>query len=302
MDTPVLLIHFNRPDSTRRQIEALRPVAPKRVWLLCDGPRAHEVGEEKKVSQVRTLLDNLPWTCEVRKLYRETNLGCFKSVSSGISWFLDECREGIILEDDILPDPSFFPFCAELLERFRDSDEVFAISGHHRKPIPLDMSADFGFSNYFECWGWATWKRAWDQFDPDITAWRDKKLWKEVCHHVLKNPRAALYWKMMFRRVADGRRDSWAYRYLLTIWKLKGRAVISKRNLTQNIGFNEAATQTAHFAGMEVAAESQPFPLQHPSSMDVDASIDRWFEDGIHSKSFEVRMQWLLRKIRARLK
>lgn len=291
-----MLIHFNRPDSTRRQIEALRKVAPTRVWLLCDGPRAHKEGEAEKVAEVRALLDDLPWPCEAKKLYRDENLGCFRSVSGGISWFLEDCGAGIIVEDDVIPDPSFFPFCSELLERYKNHSDVFAISGHHRKAKALDLQEDYGFSNYFECWGWATWKRAWDQFDPEMQAWRQKSLWKDVCRRVLRNPRAAFYWKLMFGRVADGRRDSWAYRFLLTIWKQNAKAVISRKNLTENIGFTEEATQTAHFAGLEVRAEAQDFPLQHPERVEVNPQIDRWFEDGIHSKSIGVRLRWIMRK------
>ncbi len=298
MDTPVLLIHFNRPESTRRQLDALKSIAPKHVWILCDGPRAHKPGEIEKVNTVRALLDDLPWDCEVQRLYRETNLGCFKSVSDGISWFLNDCEAGIILEDDVLADASFFPYCEALLERYADQPQVFAVAGHHRNPRPLEMESDYGFSNYFECWGWATWRRAWEHFDPTISGWRDPALWNRICQRVLKKQRARFYWKIMFGLVDAGKRDSWAYRYMLTIWKDAGLVAIPSINLTENIGFTQEGTQTAHFAGMEVRAGRQRFPLKHPDGIEADSSIDAWFEDGIHSKSPSVRMKWLMRRIR----
>jgi len=298
MNTPVLLIHFNRPDSTRRQLEALKVVAPQRVWILCDGPRAGRSGEAEKVAEVRAILDKLPWPCEVKRLYHEHNLGCFKNISAGISWFLNDCEAGIILEDDILPDPSFLRYCDELLIKYRDAAEVFAIAGHNRKPEPLAIKEDYGFSNYFDCWGWATWKRAWDQFDPTLNAWRDRSVWKVICKRVFRNFRARAYWAWMFRQVDLKRRDSWAYRFLLTIWKQRGCVVIPKVNLTENIGFTEEGTHTAHFSGQEVTACQQSFPLRHPHQIAVNPVIDRWFEDGIHSKSFMVRLCWLCRKLR----
>jgi len=298
MHTPVLLIHFNRPDSTRRQLEALKVVAPQRVWILCDGPRAGRSGEVEKVAEVRALLDALPWPCEVKRLYREHNLGCFRNVSEGISWFLDDCEAGIILEDDILPDPSFFQYCDELLIKYRDAAEVIAIAGHNRKPTPFEMKADYGFSNYFECWGWATWKRAWDQFDPTLNAWRDRSVWKVICKRVFRNFRARAYWEWMFRQVDLRRRDSWAYRFFLTIWKQRGYVIIPKRNLTENIGFNESGAHTAHFSGLEVTSSEQRFPLNHPQAITLSPKMDRWFEDSVHSKSILVRLRWLCRKLK----
>ncbi len=300
MDTPVLLIHFNRPESTRRHLEALIPVAPRRVWILCDGPRAHKSGEAEKVAAVRALLDNLPWECQVRRLYRDENLGCFRNISGGISWFFDECEAGIIVEDDVIPDPSFFPFASELLDRYAGAPEVFAIAAQNRRAAPLPMATDYGFSNYFECWGWATWKRAWNRFDPDVVVSQDHAEWVSLRRRVLKNLRARWYWDMMAKRVEDGRRDSWAYRFLFSIWKHRGCVVIPRVSLAENVGFNAEGTHTADLAGLEVRACQQSFPLRHPSAIRVDPVIDRWFEDGVHSKSLPVRARWAWRKIKSR--
>ena len=302
MKTPVLLIHFNRPDQTRRQIELLRQVAPSRVWILCDGPRPNKVDDRVKVAEVRQLLDHLPWPCEARRLYRDVNLGCFRNISDGITWFLNESEAGIIIEDDVLPTASFFRFTSELLERYANADDVFAVSGHNRRSAALPIPYDYGFSNYFECWGWATWKRAWDHFDGDIRGWRDRSAWREISQRVLPHTRARLYWDFMFRQVANNKRDSWAYRYLLTIWKQGGHVLIPKWNLTENIGFNAEATHTGHFSGLEAVAHEQQFPLAHPKGIYVDPVIDRWFEDGVHSKSVSVRSQWLVRKVFSRLR
>lgn len=302
MSRPVLLIHFNRPETTRRQLEALRAVAPERIWLLCDGPRPDVVGDAERVAEVRTLLNNIPWKCETKKLYRDQNFGCFKNISEGISWFLSDCNAGVILEDDILPDPSFFEFCDVLLDRYQDASEVYAISGQHGVPEPLQVEDDYGFTNYFDCWGWATWKRAWDHFDPEMTAWRDRSTWRAIKHRVLKKYRAQLYWDIMFRLVDRGRRDSWAYRYLLTIWKHEGCTLVPRLNLTSNVGFNHDATQTAHLRGREYPIHRQSFPLNHPEAVAVNPVIDRYYEDVLCSKSLAVRARWFWGKMSNALK
>lgn len=301
MNRPVLLIHFNRPAATQRQLNALKEVAPERVWILCDGAREDRPSEIKKVSEVRELLDHLPWKCEVKKLYRKDNLGCFKNISGGITWFLNDADAGIILEDDIIPDPSFFRFCDELLDRYADEPRVYAVSGQHSSPVPMKIDTDYGFCNYFDCWGWATWRRAWDLFDPDITAWRDRSEWRIVSHRVLHNLRARLYWDMIFRMVDDGRRDSWAYRYLLTIWRERGCTVVPKMNLVKNVGFNEEASHTGHLYGRESETHVQTFPLSHPQAIVTEPAIDRWYEDELCSKSLKVRLRWLYHKLKDRM-
>jgi hypothetical protein len=298
MNTPVLLIHFNRPSTTRRQLEALKTIAPKRVWLLCDGPRGNTQSDAGNVADVRLLLDRIPWECDVTKLYRDQNLGCFRNISEGITWFLNDCNAGIILEDDIIPDPSFFRYCDELLDRYANTSEIYAISGQHGCSRPLEIDADYGFTNYFDCWGWATWKRAWDDFDPDMIAWRDRAQWRGISRRVLHQYRARLYWDMIFKLVDGGQRDSWAYRYLLSIWKQGGSTVVPRLNLTKNVGFSEAATQTAHLIGREFQSNEQVFPLSHPDSHEVDSAIDRVYEDELCSKSPSARLRWLYHKLK----
>ncbi len=298
MNRPVLLIHFNRPSTTRRQLEALKPIAPERVWLLCDGPRKNKSGDSENVAEVRSLLDSIPWKCEVKKRYRDQNMGCYRNISEGITWFLNDCDAGIILEDDIIPDPSFFRYCDELLDRYAYTPEIYAISGQHGCSRPLGGAADYGFTNYFDCWGWATWKRAWDLFDPSMSGWRDRSQWRVICKRVLHKYRARLYWNLMFKLVDRGQRDSWAYRYLLSIWKEGGCTVVPRLNLAKNVGFDEDATQTAHLVGREFQSNEQMFPLSHPDSHEIDPAIDRVYEDELCSKSPSSRLRWLYHKLK----
>lgn len=298
MDTPLLLIHFNRPDITAKAIEALKAVAPGRIWILCDAARTHKKGEAEKVRRVRELLEKLPWDCEIRRLYREDNQGCFRNIADGISWFLNDCGgEGIILEDDCIADSSFFRFCAELLDKYRDDPKVMAISGHTNRNEPFHLQDSYGFSHYFGCWGWATWARAWEAFDPDLSGWKNKQCWNRICKTVLPGWRQRLYWNMMFARVADGRRDSWAYRYHLSIWSHFGKVAYPQYNLVRNIGWGKEATHSGQAERSDLKLDFLAFPLDHPTSMEVNPKIDRFFEDTIHSKSFKNRLHWIRRKL-----
>lgn len=297
MDTPLLLIHFNRPDISARQIEVLRPIAPRKVYVLCDAARPGRPGEAARVAEVRRLLQNLPWAADVKFLFRDENLGCFRNLSSGISWFMEEVGEGIILEDDCLPDPSFFPYCTELLERYRTDPRVFAVCGHNHSPKPLPIPESYAFSNYFACWGWATWQRAWSKFDPDLTGWRDRAQWREICLRVLPSWRARLYWRWMFGQVATGKRDSWAYRYLLTIWQNKGVSTIPRTNLVENAGLTSEGTHTKNSWHLHRRTIPLSFPMLDPGTVTTNRNYDRGIEDLVHSKSFAERVKWALRKI-----
>ncbi|MGZ0706959.1 hypothetical protein ACWPKO_01310 [Coraliomargarita sp. W4R53] len=297
MKTPILLIHFNRPDMTRRQIEILARIQPERIWVLTDGARANHPDEVAKIAAVRAQFESLPWPCEVTRLFREANLGVSQNISNGISWFFEQVDRGIILEDDCLPDASFFPFCHDLLERYADSERVFSISGYTGKSEDLPIEESYCFSNYFSCWGWATWRRAWKCYDAEMAGFADPSEWKQIKGRLHPNLRQQLYWKMIFNRVMSGRTDSWAYRFLLSMWRREGVAITPRRNMIENCGFGSEATNTAGMKERDIEAVGIDWPLQHPElPIRHNTWLDRWIEDNCHSKSLSVRFDWLRRK------
>lgn len=299
MNTPLLLIHFNRPDITARQLEVLRPVAPSRVFVLCDAARPGKPGEAERVDEVRQLLQHLPWQAEVQYLFREKNLGCFRNLSTGISWFLEQAGEGIILEDDCLPHPSFFPYCTELLERYRTQKSVLSISGHNHGTSTKCFDGSYSFSNYFHCWGWATWQRAWAEFDPDLTAWRDRNQWKNICQRIHPKFRARVYWNWIFNRVTSEKCDSWAYRFQLTHWSCGGISAIPSTTLISNTGFDSHATNTAGKSYLSGTVSSIGFPLLHPENVAANRKIDAHFEDHLFSKTLIRRLHILTNRVRS---
>ncbi|MBA4056200.1 MAG: nucleotide-diphospho-sugar transferase, partial [Marivirga sp.] len=162
LETPVLLLIFNRPDTTRRVFEAIRKARPKRLFVAADGPRQHKPEDADRCAKARKIATDVDWECEVKTFFRDTNVGCGRGPSGGISWFFEHVDEGIILEDDCLPSPLFFRFCAELLERYRDDKRVMEIGGNtFMDEANRDKEYSYYFSSHNNIWGWATWKRAW---------------------------------------------------------------------------------------------------------------------------------------------
>ena len=157
-EVPLLMIAFNRPEKTRRVFEAVTAAAPRRLYLAADGPRADVPSDRQRCEQTRRVLEDVTWPCEVTRLYQSDNLGCKRGVGAAIDWFLAHEESGVILEDDCLPTPDFFRFCAELLDLYRDAPEVMMIGGHNPLGTWDRSLSDYLFSRRTTpIWGWATW-------------------------------------------------------------------------------------------------------------------------------------------------
>ncbi|MGH8758049.1 MAG: glycosyltransferase family 2 protein [Burkholderiales bacterium] len=272
---PVLVLGFNRPDTTGRVLESLRPVRPGAIFFAVDGPRADRQGENEKVAAVRRLADTIDWDCDVRTLFREKNLGCKTAVSEAITWFFDNVEAGIILEDDCVAHPSFFPFAAELIERYRDDERVLMISGDNFQ-FGLRRSDDsYYFSRHTHIWGWATWRRAWRLYDHRMSRWPDLRDQGWLLD-MLKDGVAADYWARVFDDTVAERNSSWAYRWTFSAWVNGGLAVLPGVNLVSNIGFGGLATHNRN-RGNRLAAlptEAMRFPLRHPLDVVRDENAD----------------------------
>jgi hypothetical protein len=163
LETPVVLIIFKRVDATQKVFDIIRQVQPKKLLVIADGARPDKEGEAEKCQQTRAIIDQVDWDCEVLRCFSERNLGCGVRISTGLQWVFEHVEEAIILEDDCLPHPTFFTFCSEMLDRYRDESRVMSVSGclFARSPSP----ESYYFSHYLSCCGWATWRRAWQCFD-----------------------------------------------------------------------------------------------------------------------------------------
>ena len=278
MKTPVLLVVFNRPETTRTAFAAIRAARPERLYVAADGPRPDRAGEAERCAEVRRIATVVDWECEVHTLFRDHNLGCKIGVSSGIDWFFANEEAGIILEDDIVPHASFFPYCEELLERYRDDTSVSMISGCSLIGDRHGSDASYVFSRYMHVWGWASWRRAWAHYDVSMKAWPSAQARQRLAQ-VLDGRRGAIaYWSGVFDRMARGEIDTWDYQWVFSSWIQDMVAIFPAETIVENIGFGADATHTVGAAPDLASVSEMAFPLRNPSSRDtgpVDVLVER---------------------------
>jgi hypothetical protein len=246
LKTPVAFIMFNRPKCTRRVFAEIRKARPEKLYLIADGPRPQKNGEAARCAETRQIVERMiDWPCEVHKDYAEQNMGCGQRVPSGLDWVFEQEETAIIMEDDILVDPSFFPFCETMLDRYRHDGRIMQIGGYNRFNYDPGNSSYF-FSRYCDIWGWATWCRAWQKFRAiDSAAW--EKVKKE---NLLVSRCASVKETKMRTFVLDdiysGKLSAWGMRWELAKIMNQGRGIVPSRNLVKNIGFGLAASHTVN--------------------------------------------------------
>jgi len=265
-NVPILILAFNRPDTTARVLAAIQSVQAKQIYVCVDGARSDKAGEAKKVQAVRDLFNGLDWNVEVHRLFREQNLGCRDSVNGGINWFFEQVEYGIILEDDCLPDASFFPFCKNLLAKYKDDNRVFHIAGFN--PMTMDKTESYLFSNFCLIWGWATWRRAWQQNDTNFGGLEELGQ-SAYFEKALPNKAARAYMIDKFENIKDGTINSWDYTWFHSILQKQGLCIIPSKSLIENIGLGGEATHTSknEFGTIGKKASTMSFPLKHPDSV-----------------------------------
>ena len=276
--TPIVFFIFNRPDTTQKIFDRIREVKPSQLFVIADGPRNHKQGEKEKCQQVREIINSIDWPCQLLTNYSDINLGCKQRISTGLDWVFRQVEEAIILEDDCFPDLSFFRFCEELLNKYREDERIFVISGDNFQFGSKRTEYSYYFSLYNHCWGWATWRRAWQYYDLEMKSWetiRDANWLKDI----LQNPFAVKYWKNKFQQAYENKIDTWDFQWTLACWLQNGLTILPNTNLVSNIGFdNIESTNTKNnnspFANMPV--ETMQFPLSHPPFIIRDTKADNF--------------------------
>jgi hypothetical protein len=276
LKTPVAFIIFNRPQYAYRVFEAIRKARPPLLLVIADGPREGHLEDREDCQLSRALIDQADWDCEVRKNYSEANLGCGRRVASGITWVFDQVEEAIILEDDCVPDPTFFRFCEELLERYRKDERISQIGGVNYQGSSKTVKQSYYFSRYHYVWGLATWRRAWKGYDFQMELWpalRDKGWLAEL----FEDKGTIRYYTYNLDKIYQRRIDTWAYQWFFHCWANHRLSVLPGVNLVSNIGYDQVhATHTKMESRLaNVPAEPIPFPLIHPPWVMRDLVADR---------------------------
>ena len=290
---PVAYIIFNRPSHTRATFAAIRAQQPSKLFLIADGPRSEHPGDVEKCREVRQIVAQIDWPCEVYRRFSDKNLGCKSGPKTGIDWVFRHVNQAIILEDDCLPHEDFFIFCETLLDKYKDDHRVTVITGNNFQDGNKHGNSSYYFSKYPHVWGWATWKRSWLLNDSNISFWpkfKVSKQWTELLPDKVERN----YWAEIFDKVHSRQFESaWDYPWMASVWYQGGLTVTPNVNLVSNIGFGPDATHTVTQQPQGGLAACPLGQITHPDEVKQNRKADRYVFD----YCFEGRRQRLLGKL-----
>jgi len=278
--TPVALIIFNRAETTRKVVDVLRKVQAKELFVIADGPRSGKDTDHQLCMEARAVIDEIDWPCKIHRKFQEQNLGCGHNPAAGIDWVFSRVEECIILEDDCIPDLSFFPYCQEMLQRYKNDSRIMMVSGNNHLLGKSHISDSYFFSINTQTHGWATWKRAWDKYDFYMKDWPTIKS-IEWLTNLLGNRRYANGWMKTLDATYDEANNNlkcsvWDFQWTYICWKNHALNIIPSVNLVTNAGYGENATHQTPVDHplANLPLEIMSFPLKHPAAMIPDYSAD----------------------------
>lgn len=264
---------YKRTTNFKAITDAMRRLSPSKIYIVADGAKT---GDEFVCNEARLKLESMiNWDCDLQKNYSKVNLGLKLRFSSGIDWVFEHEDRAIFIEDDCIPDPSFFRFCDELLEKYKDDTRIGTISGNNFLFNKAKVKESYYFSRYPLIWGWATWKRVWVGYDPQLNDWkcRGENSW---LYDLFSSKIPILYWKIIFDLVKKGEINTWDYQLTYLSLKKNYLNIIPSTNLVTNVGVDKLSTHTK-IKSRRIGLKSVPmtFPLRHPDLVKLDKAADK---------------------------
>jgi len=247
------------------------------------------------------VVSNVDWGCEVLTNFSAGNLGCMQRVVSGLNWAFSLVEEAIILEDDCLPQATFFPFCEELLQRYRDDRRVIAIAGSNLIAPHMETTDSYYFCKIGSIWGWATWRSRWAEYDEHLKRWpalRDANALQDV----FARPKDVRHWKHIFQKMYEGTGpNTWDYQWAFVAFFGSQVMAVPRVNLIGNIGFGEDATHTTVADPRNIVpVHAMAFPLKHPIAVLGSRRLEHLRCD-LQYMSLYARVVRKLKKIKERM-
>ena len=290
--TPIAYIVFNRPAHTRKTFEAIRAYRPHHLFIIADGPRKRHPDDKTKCAEVRSIVSDVDWPCKLHFNFSDENLGCGYRVSSGLDWVFQSVDRAIVLEDDCLASPEFFVFCDILLDKYRDDPRVWMVNGNSYQPENHWGDGSYYFSKYQDCWGWATWRRAWKHYDHEMSflrAWQSSDSWR-LCFPTSSERK---YFSELFSQALRRKRDVWDYQWDACVLFHGGLAATPNANLVLNIGFDREATHTKNpICSDRWKRTGLTLPIHHPENVEQNIAADEYNRINVRidsSKPFPLR-------------
>ena len=274
MNTAVALCIFDRPDLTELVFRAIAQARPRRLFVFADGPRSPV--EAELCARALAVTENVDWDCDVEYDVSEVNLGTRRRFASGVDWVFSQVDEAIIFEDDCIPDPTFFPFCEAMLERYRDDERVMMVSGSNYLERWKEDRQSYHFSHFGCTYGWASWKRAWQFYDIDMTSWGDEEVKTRIRDLLADDEVFAFQAPRFDRRYADTEgKKSWDLPWTFARLAQAGLSVVPSVNLATNVGNMEGRGLPPAHPLANLRISPMPFPLRFQPTVTVDRAYDR---------------------------
>lgn len=305
--TPILFLIFNRPETTQKVFDIIKKQQPKYLYIAADGPRCDRPQDFNLCQKSREIVLKIDWDCEVKTLFRDKNLGCGVAVYEAITWFFGHVLEGVILEDDTLPHQTFFHYCENMLEHFRNDENVMHISGSYfLESLSTSISLDsYYFTKHIHVWGWATWRRSWQEYDYYIKEFEIQKTRKSLFNYYGEYWN---FWKGIYLSIFNKEIDTWDYQWMFAIYLNNGIAINPTKNLVKNIGFGDDATHTKDINSIYTKVETSCLSkIVHPAGSTLDSKRDSLYYT--HFLNFSVEEEiakrnilWKLKKYMQKLK
>ena len=289
LSTPVVFVIFNRPSTAERVFEAIAKARPPKLFVVADGPRQDNPQDAAGCRASRGIIDLVDWDCDVVTDFAPDNMGLTLRFPTGLAKVFEHEEQAIILEDDCLPHPQFFRFCEELLERFRNDERVAQITGSNLQRGRNRTRDSYYFSRFTHIGGWATWRRAWQTYDVQLSSWIDVRETPWL-HDVVGDARQERYWRRIFDRVVTGKQDGWDYQWTYACWRARALAAVPNVNLVSNIGYGRESSHTRLRSPLaNIPMTAIDFPLRHPYAVAPNAAADAWTVKHVY-KPFLPRM------------
>lgn len=281
-DIPIVLIIFNRPALAEKQLKVLEKIRPEKLYLIADGARKNIADEVENVARTRNVFESISWNCDVTRLYAEQNMGCDRRIVSGLNKVFTEEEMAVILEDDCIPHLSFFTYCRELLNRYKDDPEIMYISGT-KWVAGYKMLYSYGFSYNTGTWGWATWQRAWKEWHWDRQEWEEKKQdWLKGIY----TRKFRKGWIKDMEKYFQTDSVPWDY-----VWRFcvgSRLSIFPAENLIENCGFGENATHTKDYmdgyTGATAGLGEMKIPREVKADLRYPLAIERQYSTPLYRR------------------
>ena len=249
------MIIYRRSETAVKVLDTIKKVKPNKLYLIADGPKTD--GEIVQCQKTRKAVENkIDWNCEIEKIYSDTNLGCAHRVKTGIDAIFTKEDRVIILEDDTLPNISFFKFCEFCLNQYEDDESIYHISGCNFFPKSNSDRSSYYFTSIVNIWGWATWARAWEKYDIEMKSWQSQDKDAFLKHWCTTKQQLKDTRNMFDLHCKNLDPWTWDYQWVYSCWSNNGLSIMPVQNLVQNLGIGPNSTHTKY------PIQQKPYPAR----------------------------------------